>query len=255
MSALSTPAIVLHAFPYGESSKIVRLATADLGVVSAIAKGARRTKSRFGARLQPLSHGIAQLYVKPTRDLQTLAEFDLDRVWTAFGQDISRYAAAAALAEVVLRVSPQEPHPGLFDLLSGWLEELAQVDRERVPERSLAAMWSVVVELGFAPSLDVCAVDGQSLSEGVAPFSVSDGGFVCPSCARSRHTQSLAPEHRRELTRFVAGDASEATGPLPAGHAAAHRRLLSRFVRSHVAEGKDLRALDFWEGQPWRGTS
>ncbi len=87
MAVVSTPAIVLHAFPYGESSKIVRLATPGHGVLSAIAKGAQRNKSKFGARLQPLSDGIAQLYIKPNRELQTLAEFDVEHDETLRGRN------------------------------------------------------------------------------------------------------------------------------------------------------------------------
>ncbi|UCD23936.1 MAG: recombination protein O N-terminal domain-containing protein, partial [Gemmatimonadota bacterium] len=72
MALITTPAVVLHAFKYSESSKIVRLATEDLGVQSVIAKGAMRPKSKFGARLQVLSGGVAQIYTKPNRELHTL---------------------------------------------------------------------------------------------------------------------------------------------------------------------------------------
>jgi DNA repair protein RecO len=68
MSQLSTPAIILAAFRYGETSKIVRLATESAGVQSAIAKGALRQKSRFGAALQVLSEGTAHLIIHPHRE-------------------------------------------------------------------------------------------------------------------------------------------------------------------------------------------
>ena len=77
MSLVSTPAIVLRTYPYSETSKIVRLATRDYGVQSAIAKGVRRPRSPFGAALETLSEGVAQLYHKETRELQILAAFDV----------------------------------------------------------------------------------------------------------------------------------------------------------------------------------
>src|SRR5213593_2034424 len=100
MSLVSTPAIVLSALRYSESSKIVRLATRELGVQSAIAKGALRPKSRFGAALQLLSEGQAQLLLKEHRDLHVLTAFDLRRLHVGLATDLERYASACALAEV-----------------------------------------------------------------------------------------------------------------------------------------------------------
>src|SRR5438067_13695357 len=77
MALVTTPAIVLQTYRYSETSKVVRLATRDLGVQSAIAKGALRPKSRFGAGLELLSEGVAQLYFREARELHTLGAFDL----------------------------------------------------------------------------------------------------------------------------------------------------------------------------------
>src|SRR5260370_41949730 len=77
MSLISTPAVVLQTYRYSETSKVVRLATRDLGVQSAIAKGALRPKSRFGAGPQLLSEGVAQLYFRETRALHTPGAVDL----------------------------------------------------------------------------------------------------------------------------------------------------------------------------------
>jgi DNA repair protein RecO (recombination protein O) len=253
MAVVSTPAIVLHAFPYGETSKIVRLVTPGHGVLSAIAKGAQRTKSKFGARLQPLSDGIAQLYLKPTRELQTLAQFDLEHERMELTHDVTRYASASALAELVLRFSPEEPHPEIYALLGSLLDSLATVESASVPQASLGAVWAVVGALGFAPALDHCAVDGRAVGEGPADFSVADGGFVCSGCARGRETSRLGAPDRRALESFVRG--TEPPPPLSPRHAAAHRRLVTRFIRLHVAEGRELNALRFWEGLPWHAMS
>jgi len=258
MAVVSTPAIVLHAFPYGESSKIVRLATPGYGVLSAIAKGARRSKSKFGARLQPLSDGIAQIYIKPSRELQTLAEFDLEHERTALSHNVVRYGSAMALAELVLRFSPAEPHPENFALLTMLLDRLASVDAPLLPMVSLGALWAVVGALGFAPALDHCVEDGRPIGSGAADFSVADGGFVCSRCAGSRETARLDAADRDMLESFVRqgnGIAESDERSLSPRHAAAHRRLLSRFIRLHVAEGGDLKALDFWQNLAWPGTS
>jgi len=101
MALLGTPAIVLSALRFSETSKIVRLATRDYGVQSAIAKGALRPKSRFGAALQLLSEGQAQLLTKEHRELHTLTAFDLQHLHVGLAGDLARYATASALAEVM----------------------------------------------------------------------------------------------------------------------------------------------------------
>ena len=128
MPPVSTPAIVLSALKYSESSKIVRLATRDLGVQSAIAKGARRPRSRFGAALQVLSDGQAQLYLRDHRELNTLAAFDLARVPVRLAEDLDRYAAASVLAEIMVRFAPPDPHPESFDKLRDALAALEAAD-------------------------------------------------------------------------------------------------------------------------------
>src|SRR5213593_1719955 len=92
MSLVSTPAIILSTLRYSETSKIVRLATRDLGVQSAIAKGALRPKSRFGAGLELLSEGMAQLYHRETRELHTLGAFDLLNLRRDLAAEVGRFA-------------------------------------------------------------------------------------------------------------------------------------------------------------------
>src|SRR3954470_23087000 len=124
MPLVSTSSIVLSSLRYSESSKIVRLATREHGVQSAIAKGALRPKSRFGAALQVLSEGQAQLLVKEHRELHIVAAFDVRQLHVGLAGDLERYASACALAEVVLRFAPSDPHPQSFDLLQASLEQL-----------------------------------------------------------------------------------------------------------------------------------
>ena len=111
MALVTTPAVVLRTYRYSETSKVVRLATRDLGVQSAIAKGALRPKSRFGAGLELLSEGTAQLYFRETRELHTLAAFDLVDLRRQLAADVGRFAGAAALAEVMLKMAPPAPLP------------------------------------------------------------------------------------------------------------------------------------------------
>ena len=250
MPLVITPAIVLSSLRYSETSKIIRLATREHGVQSAIAKGALRPRSRFGAALQLLSDGVAHLVLKENRDLHLLTAFDVSRVRIGLAEHLDRYAAASSLAEVMIRFAPADPHPDSFELLRDALDLLEQVPEERVEATALRLLWALVSSLGFTPALDECVRDGTPLDpEGPLAFSTRDGGALCPACAGGQATTVIPAEARRDLSALLDLDAD-----LPAlepRHAAAHRRLLSRFIRFHLGEGAALPALDFWERRPW----
>lgn len=246
MPPTTTPAIVLHAFPYGESSKIARLLTKDFGVQSVIAKGASRPKSKFGARLQVLNEGTAQIYLRQNRDLHTLAEFDVTQQRQDLPLDVRRFTAATAYAELVMRCCPAEPHPEVYDLTTRALENIESCALDDLDVVALGAVWAAVRTLGFAPRSDACARDGRVLPEGAITFSVAEGGYLCQRCARGVHATRLTAADRAALEHLVDGDL-EAVGSLSPKHAAAHRRLLARFVERHVAEGRELNAMTLWQ--------
>jgi DNA repair protein RecO (recombination protein O) len=251
MSLIATPAIVIGAIRYGETSKIVKLATRDHGVQSAIAKGAVRPKSRYGASLQLLSEGVATYLAKENRELHVLTAFDLGRQHEGLAHRLERYAAAGALAEITLRLAVGEPHPHSFDLLSHSLDLLEAVPDEAVDIVGLRALWRLAASLGFTPSLDRCARDGAPIpTDGAIAFSLAEGGALCRACARERSATELPGEARHALAALL----QEGEDPplLDARHLAAHRRLLSRWVRTHVMDDRDMPALDFWLGEPWK---
>lgn len=246
MAPVATPAIVLATLRYGDTSKIVRLATRDLGIQSAIAKGAFRPKSRFGAALQVLSDGQAQLYMKEGRDLQTLGAFDLQRLRAGLAGALDRFTAATALAEVMLRCAPASPHPAAFDTLRTALDALEIAPPVAVEVVGLRSLWKLVAVLGFAPSLEHCArcAVPLDLAQGIA-FSPRDGGALCPRCATGLPVSRLTAQDAAGLRSLVTGE-----GELPLldpAHAAAHRRLLARWVREHLGEGAPLPALEIWQ--------
>jgi DNA repair protein RecO (recombination protein O) len=250
MPLVSTSSIVLSALRYSETSKIVRLATREHGVQSVIAKGALRPRSRFGAALQLLSEGQAQLLIKENRELHVLTAFDLRRLHVGLAGDLERYASACALAEVMLRFAPSDAHPESFDLLQSALDQLETAEAAQVEALSYRVLWRLVSVLGFAPSLDACVIDGTPLpSGGPLTFSTRDGGALCPGCAIQQGATQLPAEARSDLTTLL-----DPVAPLPVladRHGAAHRRLLTRYIRYHLAEGADLPALEFWTRQAW----
>ena len=241
-----TPALILSTLRYSESSKIVRLATRDHGVQSALAKGALRPKSRFGASLQLLSEGTAHLVLHSHRELQLLTAFDVGRVHVGLAASLPGYAAASAMGEVMLRFAPPDPDPDSYDILAASVLALEQAPAGQVEVLGIRLLWLLVSALGFAPALDECVLDGAPVSgSGALPFSTREGGALCAACAARAPASRLPADARRNLAALL--DSDEPLPALDARNLAAHRRLLSRFIRYHLGDGAGLPALAFWE--------
>lgn len=251
MPLVVTPAVVLSALRYSETSKIVRLATLDLGVQSAIAKGALRPRSRFGAALQVLSTGQAHLHMRDQRELHTLGAFDLTHLPVGLTVQVDRYAAASALAEVMVRFGPSAPHPPSYHLLHDALRILEVAPAAAVGPLGLRMLWRLVSVLGFAPALDACVRHGTPVAPGgPLAFNAREGGALCAACAAELGATALPLESRADLRALL--DPAADLPALDRRHAAAHHRLLGRYVRHHLAEGAELPALEFWAARPWR---
>jgi DNA repair protein RecO (recombination protein O) len=246
MPLVATEAVVLHVLDYLESSRILRLATREAGVVSVLAKGARRARSRVGSAVDLFAGGVAQLYLKPGRELQTLAGFDVTRSRQALALDLGRFGAAAVLAELALCFVRDDPNPEVHDVLVQGLDAITVAPAGHAAGAGLAAAWRFVGELGFAPAVDSCGSCHASLAtEAVVPFSHPVGGALCASCAQlARGARRLPPEARAALRAWLAGAPAPALTP---GAIRAHQRLLREFLGEHLVDGRPLRALDAWE--------
>jgi len=142
MALVTTPAVVLQTYRYSETSKVVRLATRDLGIQSAIAKGVLRPKSRFGAALEFLSEGEAQLYYRDSRELHTLAVFDVTDLRRGLASDVARFAGAAALSQVMFKMAPPAPLPAAYAVFTAGLDLLVSVPADAMDAAAVRAFRS-----------------------------------------------------------------------------------------------------------------
>jgi DNA repair protein RecO (recombination protein O) len=253
MPLVSTPAVILHVMPYGDTSKILRLLTRDLGLHSAIARGARRPRSPTGPRLDLFALGEASLRVREHRDLSPLTGFEVTASHPALARDVARFSAASAVAELALKCAPAEAHGGVFAAVAGALGALGTARAEDVEAVALAACWALVIALGFSPALDRCAACGAPV-ERTVHFSPAVGGAVCAAHRSGAGSISkLRPAERDALAALLGGLLPEPA--LDAQHAAAHRRLLLAFIRHHLAEDRPMPALAFWDRESWTATS
>lgn len=180
MSLYRDEAVVLRVQKLGEADRIVTLLTRRTGRVRAVAKGVRRTKSRFGARLEPFSHVDLQLYAG--RSLDTVNQAESIRAYgAAIVGDYPRYTAATAVLETAERLTVEEREPSLrlFLLVIGALRAL--VDDARPPGLVLDAfLIRSSAAAGWAVALRSCARCGAPGPH--RAFSVPAGGLVCSAC-------------------------------------------------------------------------
>ena len=251
MPLVATDGIVLHAFDYSESSRIVRLATRDAGLQSVIAKGARRPRAKHGASLDLFAEGAAQFSLRPGRELSTLTGFDVTRSRPELATDLGRFVAASVIAELVLRFARDDEQVVLYDTLVATLDAIAASPPGTAREAALSGAWRLVAELGFAPALEQCAVCHAPLGDAeAAAFSHRDGGALCAACARGRAGVRTLPARARAAIRgWLAGAGTTTT--LDDASARAHQRLLREFLHEHLTDGRPLRAFDMWERARW----
>lgn len=186
-------AVVLRTQKLGEADRIITLLTREHGRVKAVAKGVRRTKSRWGARLEPASHVDLQLYSGRTFETVTQA-VGIENFGDTLSLDYQRWTVASALLEAAERFTAQEHEPSLqqYLLLVGALKALAHetYDASLILDAYLLRSLAVA---GYAPSLRDCSV-----CDAPGPhrfFSLVGGGSVClsckPSAAPTPHQETL----------------------------------------------------------------
>ena len=198
MSLYRDDGIVLRTQKLGEADRIVTVLTRKNGRVRAVAKGVRKTKSRFGARVEPFSHVDLMLYTGRTLDVITQAE-SVRSYGDQLVGDYGRYTTGVAMLETAERFTTVEKEPALrqFLLLVGGLRTL--VDGEHDPRLVLDAyLLRSLAVAGYAPALDECAICGTRAPAPETPaeevpapdarrsdrrtFGIAAGGLVCRSC-------------------------------------------------------------------------
>ena len=242
MALVSTRALVLQTFPYSETSKVLRLYTWDHGLRSLMARGALRPRSRYGGLLEPFTEGVATFYLKEGRDMHTLGGFELVRSRQALGRSLVGFGGASLLAELMLRVGTEEPHPDLYAVLvEGWDAIAAAPDAAGALAAGLTGTWRLVALLGYEPATAECVHCGRALEPTEpARFDALAGGVACPRCRPAGRV--LEPDTRAELAGMVRGE-------LPPGGVArprAHRALLRAFLEAQLAQDRPFRSLELF---------
>ncbi len=212
--SLKTEAIVLRSIRYAEADRILHLYTPGHGRVGAIAKGARRARSRFGARLEPFFQ-IKLVLHEGRGDLHTVTGVDTVDARPGLRESAAALDAAARACDAVARLfETDEPHPEVYALLANELTLLASGPAAERPENAVAFRLKLLLAAGIVPQLGSCADCGER--EHLTGFSAAAGGVVCSSC------ESASFPLGEEAYEFLVGALGQ---PLASAPAASQRAL------------------------------
>lgn len=180
MSTYRDEAIVLRTQQLGDADRIVTLLTRHHGRVRAVAKGVRKTSSRYGARLEPFGYIDTQIYVGKSLDTITQIE-SVKSYGVDFAVDYSLWTTGQVLLETAEKLTPAEREPATqqFLLLLGALRALATREHPSALVVDAYLLRAISIE-GWAPTFDECAICGELGPH--SAFAISGGGSVCLRC-------------------------------------------------------------------------
>jgi DNA repair protein RecO (recombination protein O) len=194
---VKTEAVVLRSMRYGEADRILHIYSPHRGRVSAIAKGVRRTRTRFGGRLEPFFRLRIELHEGRGELLTVTGAHTVDGHPGLRGDPTALDAAARACDAVGRLFETSEPHPGVFNLLCRKLSLLDRNPAGATRASALAFRLKLLLAAGLAPQLSSCARCGER--EHLVGFSGAAGGVVCSACeAEAFPLEGRAYEFMRE---------------------------------------------------------
>jgi DNA repair protein RecO (recombination protein O) len=178
--SFKTEAVVLRSIRYGEADRVLHLYSQDRGRLGAVAKGARRVRSRLGGRLEPLSRVRLVLH-EGRGELCTITQVDTVRPHAGLRERRGSLERGAQACEAVLRLlDSNEPNAPAYNLLCNELALLDSDPEAATRAHALAFRMKLLLAAGFAPELTACAACGER--EHLAGFSPAAGGVVCSGC-------------------------------------------------------------------------
>ncbi|GAB3657888.1 DNA repair protein RecO [Nocardioides korecus] len=239
MPVYSDEAIVLRTHKLAEADRIITLLTRQHGVVRAVARGVRRTSSRFGSRLEPFTHVDLQLAVG--RNLDTITQaVTLSPYGASISSDYDRYTAASVMLETAERLVSEERQPSVqqYLLLVGALRAMTGGEHRANDVLDSFLLRSLSVA-GYAPSFWACASCG--LEGPHRAFSPAAGGALCTTC-RVPGSANPAGETLTLLGALLAGE-WDVVHTAEHKHRREARGLVSAYVAWHLERG--LRSMPY----------
>lgn len=250
---ITTQALVLRTVDYGEADRVVTLLTRELGKISALARGARRSHKRFGAGLALFGVGEAGLVDKPGAELLTMESFAAARGFSRIGLDVTKVALGGYVSELVRELVPtRQPDEAVFRLA---LDVLTLLDEEEPRAEMMRVFELRLLEaVGLRPTLDHCLVCGEEAAAGdddapAVGFDPTRGGLVCAGCrSAGAGGRTLSSRGHRLLVAAQALTVDALRGGVERVGLVGRdniecRDVLAAFIEAHL--GRPLKSVEF----------
>lgn len=238
-------AIILRHLDYGEADRIVTFLTAEHGLLKGFARGARKSRRRFGAALEPFAQVRLHWRAPRAGDLQSLRESELIDLRTGLRQDLAAIALAAYGCELLEALLGEgQGHGEAFALLAAYLDHLAGGGAR--PEARLLFELRLLQLAGYVPHLLHCSLCGETLRAAQAAFAVEHGGSLCLACAGGTPGRPVALGTLGTLARVLQTPPTLFAGfRLSPQTLAEGGAILGAALRPHLA--RPLKSLPFLE--------
>jgi len=197
-----TEGIVLKSMEYDEADKIVTLYTKNIGKITAIAKGVRKTKSKFGSSLEILTYSIFLIY--KGRNIDIISQTEILESFFLASKEVIKYAFAVNCVEMVNKLTEErEINVGLFNLLKQVLHYLRETNDQKL--LAMSFKWQTMSILGYRPSLNHCCRCNKSIEDqNEMYFNIKEGGLICNNCiTKNKETRIRVSLYFAKLVRKI----------------------------------------------------
>lgn len=236
MQAEKLNAFIISTLDYGDSDRIVSLFTLEHGRMRAFARGARKSRKRFGAALEPFAR--IEVHARIKEGLSGLVQASIHSIYPQIRLDLEKIAHALYACELVEAITPEgQPLPRLYRLLAAYLDRL-EAAQPREDERRFFEI-NLLNILGYRPSLETCSRCGASYGDDGAIL-LEEGNISCCSCAVSKRSLSNAT---LKLLQTCLGTGTFGLTPFPPELLTQAGALLDDALSAHT--GRRLKSLNF----------
>lgn len=241
---IKTEAVVLSKLNYGDTSSIVSIYTESDGKISAIVKGVRSPKSKFGKIIDPLNHLQIIFYKKNTREIQILSDANLISHFVNIKEDLDATKYSFAIIELIKNLTAEhEANPKLF---KGIIKILNMINDKKEPPSYLFGRFFVffLSELGYDLAIDKCGICGKQITSNSTVGMNFQVGFVCSDCLKSHSGfETVATELFNYLiclksNKKIIGVKPDTVEDL--------NNLLERYLKYHVADFKGIQSFQIY---------
>lgn len=249
MAVQKTKAIVIGFYALGEADRIMVFYTRDFGVMRAVAKGARKAKSKLCGRLELFTYGDLVFYERKNKDLHIINSFDMIETFQILREDLLKFAYCSYLGELVQQIEfPEAPNPEIFDLFLKIISLMKNMDDPELLVRIFEIR--IFTNAGFEPHLDSCVACSGEIHGTKLEFSIAKGGVLCDKCADQNILQQLPSISislgTLELIKRMQRNSLELM--LKVKMLESNRREIRQLFRNFISfhlDGKHFRSLDF----------